>query len=74
MRPSVSARNLTPTSSALLSPVSAGFSGVALDGQMLHGQPELDGAAVVKLHVRSTASALPALSLTPLAPPRTVAV
>ena len=74
MRPSVSARNLTPTSSAALSVVSAGFWGVAVDGQMLHGQPLLDGAAVVKLHVLSAASALPARSLTPLVPPRTVAV
>ncbi len=40
----------------------------------MHGQPELDGAAVLKVHVRSVASALPAVSLTPLLPPRTVAV
>ena len=74
MRPSVSARNFTPTSIAAVSVVSAAFSGVAVEGQIVHGQPELEGAAVVKVHVLSAASGLPALSLTPLLPPRTVAV
>ncbi len=37
MRPLASARNLTPTSTALLS-FSAGTAGVVLFGQIVHGQ------------------------------------
>ena len=76
MFPSICARNLTPTSSGPLSPVSAAWAGTADVPQMLHGQPRPPPpeAAVVNVQVRSVASALPARSLTPVAPPLTVAV
>ena len=72
--PSASARNRVPTSTALLSVVSAGRAGVAALPQMLHGQPNCEAARVVKVQLSSAASALPARSFTPAVPPLTVAV
>ena len=64
-----------PTSTAEVSVVSAAFCGTAVAGQMLHGQPEPpDAARVVNVQLSSAASGLPARSLTPAAPPLTVAV
>ena len=73
-KPSLSERKRVPTSTAALSPVSAALCGTAEAGQMLHGQPEPEAARVVNVQLSSAASALPARSLTPALPPRTVAV
>ncbi len=62
-----------PTSTAALS-ASDSFAGRADGAQMLHGQPELEAARVVKVQLSSLASALAARSLTPALPPLTVAV
>ena len=73
MLPATSARNLTPSSTALVS--ASVRSGVAVAGQMVHGQVEPPPPpAVVKLQMTSVASGVPAVSFTPVAPPFTVAV
>ena len=61
MRPSLSARNLTPNSTALSGP-SFGRVGTAAAGQMV----QLLVHAVVNVHVTFAASALPLTSLTPV--------
>ena len=74
MTPSRSLRTRTPSSTAPASPAST-IVGTAVAGfQMLHGQ--LAAACVVKLHVTSAASALPARSFTrgSIEPPCTRAV
>ncbi len=51
--------------------MAAATAGTAATGQIVHGQAP--AAAVAKVQVASAASALPTRSLTPLAPPFTVA-
>ena len=58
-KPSISARNLTPSSTALPSPASA----TPMVGVPHRLQGQVPGAAVVKLQETSAASALPARSL-----------
>ena len=70
MVPPASAVNFTPSSRALVSVETS--AGVADALQIEHGQ--LPKAAVANDHTTSLASALPAASLTPLAPPLIVAV
>ena len=70
MNPLLSARNFMPSSTAPPS-FELGPGGV-VSVQMLHGH--VDPVPVVKAHVKSAASAFPATSFTPLAPPLTFAV
>ena len=72
--PSTSERNFVPTSTALVSPVSASRCGRALAAQMLHGQPDWVGARVVNVQLSSLDITLPAKSLIPAGPPLTSAV
>ena len=65
MNPSVAARNLTPTSMAALS-VSSFVVGVAVDGQIVHGQEEGGGLATVVNDQLTGAIVLPAASLAPV--------
>jgi hypothetical protein len=76
MKPSLSERNFSPSSTALAS-LSSGLDGVALLAHTLHGQVGGGAAvAVVKVHVTSAARALPATSFTrgSVLPPLTRAV
>ena len=74
MEPATLARNFTPSSTALESE-SATFVGVAVPGQMVQGQTApAPPVPVVKVHVTSAASGVPAVSVTPVGPPVTVAV
>src|SRR4051794_39031814 len=80
MKPDTSDRNRTPTSTALAS--ASGPDGVVVAAvQMVHGHVVGSGVGViggvpvvVKDQLKSPAMALPAASLTPAAPPLTVAV
>ena len=58
------ARNLTPSSTALLSLTEA-VAGVAVDGQIVHGQAVPDASSVVKVHEYGLI-VLPAVSFAPL--------
>ena len=74
MDPFTFAWNFAPSSTADVS-ASDTTAGVALPGQMVQGQvapPE--PVPVVKVHGTSAASAVPAVSVTPVGPPFTVAV
>src|SRR5215207_9722763 len=71
--PSTSLRKRVPTSTAALS-ASDSFCGRAVDGHSEHGQPDDVGVRVVNVQLSSVAIALPAKSLTPVAPPLTRAV
>jgi hypothetical protein len=58
-------RSRTPTSTAELS-FTAAVAGAAVGGQIVHGQPDPEAAAVVKVHGYA-AMVFPAASLPPLA-------
>jgi hypothetical protein len=73
MTPLRSERNFTPSSTALESE-SDRTAGVAVLCQMVQGHVVDPDAAVVKDHEKLAAIAAPVVSLTPLAPPLTVAV
>src|SRR5688572_18307643 len=72
MIPSRSARNFTPSSTALVSWVLSTVAGLALAGQIVHGHPT--GVLVVKIHETSCSSVSPPRSFTPAPPLLTTAM